>query len=444
MSKSGSRFTVFLFNILIALLSIAAVAALFFAPLWKIDVKYVMQKEVLEKILPEEAKEVDLDEIVGDGIPLSLTVSVQTKDTIRSAVGKDARQSVTELIENNVDKVVDELAPTFDEIAEKIVRSTAKSTVRDAVNEQVKNFLQNAGSEATDERVSELLNQAGVDEEYINQKTDALLDAIYAENATVDGVSQKAVETVEEVFEKLDESGVAEFQGAALTEENKEEIKNSIAEALSVIADENGNIDADDLAANLILEMLRSSEDESEPAVAAMDFTTQETDSGSVEEDATEQLKAEVKQMIMEKLTDETLDTIVLALRIVFGVLCFTAFTWAWLIVKMLFKAFSRNPAIKLKLPIWLGWLPFLALVLLPMGAMLLVKAQPSFLVNLLGAEMMESLSTFFASASLSFSSAAWVAFAAAVVLIILSIPYGIFRRSLKRAKREDLDDEED
>ena len=444
MSKSGSRFTVFLFNILIALLSVAAVAALFFAPLWEIDVKYVMQKEVLEKILPEEAKEVDLDEIVGDGIPLSLTVSVQTKDTIRSAVGKDARQSVTELIENNVDKVVDELAPTFDEIAEKIVRSTAKSTVRDAVNEQVKNFLQNAGSEATDERVSELLNQAGVDEEYINQKTDALLDAIYAENATVDGVSQKAVETVEEVFEKLDKSGVAEFQGAALTEENKEEIKNSIAEALSVIADENGNIDADDLAANLILEMLRSSEDESEPAVAAMDFTTQETDSGSVEEDATEQLKAEVKQMIMEKLTDETLDGIVLALRIVFGVLCFTAFTWAWLIVKMLFKAFSRNPAIKLKLPIWLGWLPFLALVLLPMGAMLLVKAQPSFLDNLNGREMMESLSTFFASASLSFSSAAWVAFAAAVVLIILSIPYGIFRRSLKRVKREDLDDEED
>ena len=443
MSKSGSRFTVFLFNILIALLSVAAVAALFFAPLWEIDVKYVMQKEVLEKILPEEAKEVDLDEIVGDGIPLSLTVSVQTKDTIRSTLGKDARQSVTELIENNVDKVVDELAPTFDEIAEKIVRSTAKSTVRDAVNEQVKNFLQNAGSEATDERVSELLNQAGVDEEYINQKTDALLDAIYAENATVDGVSQKAVETVEEVFEKLDKSGVAEFQGAALTEENKEEIKNSIDEALSVIADENGNIDADDLAANLILEMLRSSEDESEPAVAAMDFTTQETDSGSVEEDATEQLKAEVKQMIMEKLTDETLDTIVLALRIVFGVLCFTAFTWAWLIVKMLSKAFSRNPAIKLKLPIWLGWFPFLALVLLPMGAMLLVKAQPSFLVNLLGAEMMESLSTFFASASLSFSSAAWVAFAAAVALIILSIPYGIFRRRLKRAKREDLDEED-
>lgn len=444
MSKSGSRFTVFLFNILIALLSVAAVAALFFAPLWKIDVKYVMQKEVLEKILPEEAKEVDLDEIVGDGIPLSLTVSVQTKDTIRSALGKDAKQSVTDLIENNVDKVVDELVPTLNEITEKIVRSTTKTAVRDAVNEQVKNFLQSSGSEATDERVSELLNQAGVDEEYINQKTDALLDAIYAENATVDSVSQMAVETVEEVFEKLDESGIKEFQGAALTEENKEEIKNSIAEALSVIADENGNIDADDLAANLILEILRSSENESEPAVATMDFTTQETDSGSVEEDATEQLKAEVKQMIMEKLTDETLDGIVLALRIVFGVLCFTAFTWAWLIVKMLFKAFSRNPAIKLKLPIWLGWLPFLALVLLPMGAMLLVKAQPSFLVNLLGAEMMESLSTFFASASLSFSSAAWVAFAAAIALIILSIPYGIFRRRLKRAKREDLDNEED
>lgn len=56
MSKSGSRFTVFLFNILIALLSVAAVAALFFAPLWEIDVKYVMQKEVLEKSSPKKPR----------------------------------------------------------------------------------------------------------------------------------------------------------------------------------------------------------------------------------------------------------------------------------------------------------------------------------------------------------------------------------------------------
>ncbi|MFQ7079242.1 MAG: hypothetical protein ACLRSW_15635 [Christensenellaceae bacterium] len=135
MSKSGSRFTVFLFNILIALLSVAAVAALFFAPLWEIDVKYVMQKEVLEKILPEEAKEVDLDEIVGDEFRSRCASPCKPGHyPFRPAKGI---KSVTELIKNNVDKVVDEL---YFRRNCGIVRSTARY-VRD-VNEQVKNFLQ--------------------------------------------------------------------------------------------------------------------------------------------------------------------------------------------------------------------------------------------------------------------------------------------------------------
>ncbi|MFQ7079239.1 MAG: hypothetical protein ACLRSW_15620 [Christensenellaceae bacterium] len=54
---------------------------------------------------------------------------------------------------------------------------------------------------------------------------------------------------------------------------------------------------------------------------------------------------------------------------------------------------------------------------------------------------MMESLSKFrFREPVLL--SAAWVAFSAAVALIILSIPYGIFRRRQK-TKREDLDEED-
>ena len=43
MSKTGSRFAVFLFNVVIALLSAAAIAATFVGPLWKIKADYLLR-----------------------------------------------------------------------------------------------------------------------------------------------------------------------------------------------------------------------------------------------------------------------------------------------------------------------------------------------------------------------------------------------------------------
>ena len=51
MGKSGSRFTVFLFNIAVVLLSAAAVLSYFLSPLWKVKIEYNLQEETLEKML---------------------------------------------------------------------------------------------------------------------------------------------------------------------------------------------------------------------------------------------------------------------------------------------------------------------------------------------------------------------------------------------------------
>lgn len=267
--------------------------------------------------------------------------------------------------------------PTLDEIAEKIVRATAKNSVRDIVREQVKNLLSGNDPSVTEERVQELLDKAGFTDEYIAEKTDELIDAVYAENATVQNVSEKAVSTVEEVFTKLADSGEEAFEGAALTDADKAEIENNISEALSMIADEDGNLNVDDFVSSLLLKFLRSSKNEEgtngESAVFALlnaDSTSEDSGGASVtdEEDVQQELKNELKQYLMDHLSEGTADNVVLALRIICGVLCFVMFTWAYLVLKILVKLFAKNPAIKLKLPIWLGWLPFLLLVLLPMG----------------------------------------------------------------------------
>lgn len=90
-----------------------------------------------------------------------------------------------------------------------------------------------------------------------------------------------------------------------------------------------------------------------------------------------------------------------LALKIAGGVIAFTMLTWAYLVLKILCKMFAKNPAVKLKLPIWLGWLPFLVLVLLPTSFLRL--AEGGALSSLIPAEALAAME----GISLSFFSAA-------------------------------------
>ena len=431
MSKGISRFAVFICNLLIALLSIAAVVSYFFFPLWKVDVDYLLQGEELKEMLPDDMQNIDVEEIVGEGVPLSVSLNIGTMDLFSSFTDADAAATVERAIDKNVDLIVGQLMPTLEEIAEKAVRAAAKQSVNEIVRDQIKGFLDPDAYDDLDGRVEELIGKAGFDEEYINEKTDALLDAVYADGATVDTVAETAVSTVEEVFEKLRLTGEPEFADAELTEENKTQIRDSVSDALSAVADEAGNIDMDEFVASLLLDLLRSSgeTDGDTPDTAALlsDVFETETD-GATAPSATEELKAEIKAFIMDKIPEGTADTVALVLKIAAGVVAFSMFTWAYLILKMIFKAAAKNPAIKLKLPIWLGWLPFLILVLAPSLAFWLTTS------GALPFDLPAALE----GLGVSFFSAGWVAFAAAIALIVITIPYSIFRRRLRNAARSD------
>jgi large subunit ribosomal protein L7/L12 len=91
------------------------------------------------------------------------------------------------------------------------------------------------------------------------------------------------------------------------------------------------------------------------------------------------------------------------------------------LILKIIFKAGKTNNAIRLKLPIWLGCIPFLVLYLIPTGFISLLN-NPAMLGDILPADLFlewESVSEGF---SLTFASGSWFSFAAAIALIVISI----------------------
>ena len=128
-------------------------------------IEYNLQEETLEKMLEGslegQTEDIDLGEIVGDGIPLRFSLEIQTVDVFSSFTDAEPKKAVERTIENNVDIIVDQLVPTLNEIAEKIVRATAKNSVRDIVKEQVKNLLSGNDPSVTEERVQELLDKAG-------------------------------------------------------------------------------------------------------------------------------------------------------------------------------------------------------------------------------------------------------------------------------------------
>ncbi|MBQ8658822.1 MAG: hypothetical protein IJ506_06770 [Clostridia bacterium] len=482
------KLILFICNIVITILCVFSIATYFIAPLWTIDLSYTVSAEMLEEMIGQEDSqgngegenggdgsgegtnnntenvekdvwdEIDVKEIVGeDGVTVKLTIRLQTS-VVLSSLDSDATKVVEGVIDTNVDKVVEQLSGTLNKVAKGLVSQVSKVTLKTTVKEQVKKVFENNANFQDADRVEQILDEIGITDEYIEEKTQGLMDVLYAENATTEKIADKVTDTVAEVFDKLGAAGdqYEEFVDAELSEEDKAEIHDQVAEVLSKLEKEDGTINVDDFVSEIMLALLNGediesvlgdklgedSSDESgsgaEPSNKAMNATYLADSTAEEEKETTEELKEKVRQTLLDSIPKDAAETVALVMQIVSYVLFFTFFTWAYLIIKILIKTFfAANNGIKLKLPIILGWLPFLVLVLLPSLAISLLSDPTSFLGEMVGAETAKTMSAM----TISFSSGAWVSFAVAIFLIVFFFAYyGRVRKKLKKelkAKKE-------
>ena len=132
---------------------------------------------------------------------------------------------------------------------------------------------------------------------------------------------------------------------------------------------------------------------------------------GGGEADSMQALKDSLTQAINEKIGGQ-MNTFLLVMKITGGVILFTLFTWAYIVLKILCKAATANPVVKLKLPIWLGWLPFLILYAVPTGV-----------IKLAGSASAET-AAMLAGMNFSFFTCGIVSALAVLALIIVWMPY--------------------
>ena len=447
-------------NVIISLMCVISIAGYFLMPLWEVKLSVTVTPELAERYAPKEEESSEesgsstegmirdiLKSLADEDFKLEISgITLDTYSFVSAAVG-GTTEPVKKLLDSNVGKIMENLSETIESAIAPLMKSVVVTVVKEKVKEAVKEAM--SSGENLDDKTKEALEEMGFTEEFIEDNINDIIDVITDENATVDTVSDKIMDVYEDVMDKFENSETF----ANMSEEdkqnfldNKEEAQAQIEEALKgvleKIADEDGSINMTDILSNLLLTALENGESSSgeETAVQeayAYSYGVAYADDGEESsENATEQIKARIMEAIMSKLSDENMQTVAKGMQYVGYLILFTFFTWAYLVLKIIVKLGAKNPGIKLKLPMWLGYIPYTILVLIPSLAVLAVK---NGLIQSIGMDMgsgAEDLKIILDAINITFSSGGVFSFVFAIILFVFSFVYGHYRRKLKRIIR--------
>lgn len=418
---SSSRMAIFVFNILILVLSFFVAMNYAIQPFWKVNATIKLDQEKLLEFIPaEDYPNADLENVLADGIEIQANVVISAEtlwDTTtnmlaelvqRGNLNPDMTETVNNLVGEQVDNIVNQFMPVVESVALKIAKSVAVEQTKQAIITSLTNSTGDA-------EIAQKLEDAGFDNAYFDEKMTVLTDALQDGDKNAEQAADIVMTVLDDIIGALQESDDATLN--SIESVDSDTLRNKVVEGLSKFENDDGVINIEDAIAQLLLGGLDAinAEDDSAlvSATPASASVEQQEDSESVK-----QLKEDVKQKIYDLLPENVNEIIATALKISAGLLLFSIFTWAYICIKILCKLFYRDNSVKLKLPLLLGHLPGLLLWLTPTLAYQFAKTS-------------ESMQAF----ALQFGSSGTFAVIAAFMLFIISIPYCSMRQPLKRRK---------
>ena len=284
-SVKRHRASIVVMNILIALLCIASIAGYFVAPLLSIRIKVDLSAEDLESMAGSASVE-GVEVVYPDPEPIDVELSFETTDFISPFLEDDPIEGSKLLIEKKIDSLSAHISSKMRVLAKDVAEGTIRNTVTQIVIDKTHEAIKEALPDAADEEIGSIMEEAQITDEYLSEKTNAVIDAIYKEDSTVDKVGDVAVETVDEVFQKLQSTGREEFSDQTMTDETEQQIRDIVSENVGSFANEDGKLNADDIV-DIILEEIASamggSEEQGSPvaSLSASDARAAEEDTAS-------------------------------------------------------------------------------------------------------------------------------------------------------------------
>ena len=407
-NRSERRLSVFIFNLIIFVMSILILVAYATQPFFSVKATAEFTKEQVTEFVKFENEEIDVTALVNEGVALELDIVVPASvvlDTAASVLNRmifhfdmnaDLNDTITALVDDNIDLLIEQLFPTIENIAVNAAKQLAVTKGKDILRSTLS---------ITSEELENRLADVDIDEEI-----DSIVEAIRAENATTESVAQAVVDAMNDAIGKLEPTDTPTI--------NTDELRANVIASLATFAKEDGSIDFDEAIANIFNNMFTTV---SETVQTEKEATSVAIPLNEEQADAVSELKLNLRNKVLSALGEDVHRTVGRILKLSSLLLIFSMATWIYLMIKILVKLFNRDNTVKFKVPILFGGLPGL-LWLIPSIALHFISKNPTAVANPYNLDP-------------SFAASGWVAILGVLVLIIISAPYGALRNELRGKK---------
>lgn len=458
--KISTRIAAYIFNAIIICFCALTIASYFFAPAMNYGAKVVTTPELTNELktvlitedsssTEKEAGEISenevmadvLDQLGKDKVMLTFSIKATTPQLFALLFNKaETEAAIKRVINANVSTVLNEMSGSIDVVVENLSKSMLRLSVKSALSDTINDFISN--EELSDKTVDTVLNDLGLTDEYLDEKSGRIFEAIKADGATVDTVTDATIAVIDEVVNDLASSTTGKYEN--LTIENlpdsvKETIKSSIKSIIGGFADKNGNINPDSIIYNVLGRALdKSSGTPTEGGETAAIKTALFADGEKT------YTKEDVEKLITDKInaffTGSVISAISTNITLLTLGMALSFALWGWLVIKIVIKLFAENPTIKVWSAIWLGSSPVTSLFITPAVAGLALSnlaSAPAFITNaltkILPANVYKVLTAASKSISITVNSTTMYTAIITAIFIVFSIFYMIFRKKLKR-----------
>lgn len=454
--KISTRLLAYIFNAVIVCFCVLTIASYFFAPAMNYGAKVVTTPELTEELkkllitedsssTEKEAGEISenevmadvLDQLGKDKVTLTFSIKATTPQLFALLFNKaETEAAIKRVINANVSTVLDEMSSSIDVVVENLSKSMLRLSVKSALSDTINDFINN--EELSDKTVDTVLNDLGLTDEYLDEKSGRIFEAIKADGATVDTVTDAAIKVIDDVVNDLAASATGEYEN--LPDSVKETIKSSIKSIIGGFADKNGNINLDSIIYNALGRAL----DKSSSTTPTEGGETAAIKTALFADGEKTYTKEDVEKLITDKInaffTGSVISAISTNITLLTLGMALSFALWGWLVVKIVIKLFAENPTIKVWSAIWLGSSPVTSLFITPAVAGLAVSnlaSAPAFITNaltkILPANVYNVLTAASKSISVTVNSTTMYTAIITAIFIVFSIFYMIFRKKLKR-----------
>lgn len=456
MDSPAKRF-LWISNIVIAVLCIAAVACYFIFPLYRIDFSVKFTKELADQIaekalVQEDGKTVGVsvdNEKAGEiaksvisslgekGLSVSFSQEFHTVDFLAAFFDfaslknvKEAKYGRALRAEALIDEAVDGFLDDAETAVSEIAAAAATVAAREVVKAQVSELINDTSGDSYDEFMADM----GADGEKIDTLIDRIINAILEENATVSSVTSVVLDSAEEVNGLLLSNAKYAQYASNYDADARQYVKDLCEGVLEPFADENGRLTFKELLISMLLEMLNGALSEGVPE-DIYSFTSSGRKTNSVQYQT---LKAELKQTINEAFYNAAggvLPFTVTCVMVLIGAfILIILFKLSYPVIRTLSNIGSHDPGFGFFLPVVGGFFPYLLLVAIPTLAPAMFKGLlTSGIIPNIPSEVVAAVN----SVSIRYFSGSFAAFFLSIALFIFGFFYAHFRRKLRRKTKD-------